>query len=145
MPPSPCRQSPSSGGAEVKVCLPPLPAGEGRGEGRLMRPNLLATLRRELAAAGDSGRAIGAQAYMKSAMPYHGVSSPRMRLVCGSVFTGVDFPTADAWRQAVLSIWRRASHREERYAAIELTGIKRFARFRTMDALSMYEEMIVTG
>ena len=110
-----------------------------------MRPNLLSTLRRELAAAGDPGRAIGAQAYMKSAMPYHGVSSPRMRLVCRSVFADVDFPGADAWRRAVISIWRRASHREERYAAIELTGIKRFARFQTMDALPMYEEMIVTG
>jgi len=85
------------------------------------------------------------QAYMKSAMPYYGVSSPRMRLVCRSVFAGVDFPTADAWRRAVLSIWRRASHREERYAAIALTDIKRFAPFRTMDALPMYEEMIVAG
>jgi len=110
-----------------------------------MRPNLLSTLRRELAAAGDPGRAIGAQDYLKSAMPYHGVSSPRMRLVCRSVFADVDFPGADAWRRAVISIWRRASHREERYAAIELTGIKRFARFQAMDALPMYEEMIVTG
>lgn len=110
-----------------------------------MMPNLLSKLRRELAAAGDPERAIGTQAYMKSAMPYYGVSSPKMRLVCRSVFAGVDFLTADAWRQAVLSIWRRASHREERYAAIELTGIKRFAPFQTMDALPMYEEMIVTG
>jgi 3-methyladenine DNA glycosylase AlkD len=108
-------------------------------------PNLLSTLRRELAAAGDPERAIGTQAYMKSAMPYYGVSSPKMRLVCRSVFAGVDFPSADAWRRAVLSIWRRANHREERYAAIELTGIKRFAPFQTMDALTIYEEMIVTG
>ena len=82
---------------------------------------------------------------MKSVMPYHGVSSPRLRLVCRSVFAGVDFPSAEAWRRAVLSIWRCASHREERYAAIELTEIKRFAPFQTMDALPMYEEMIVTG
>ena len=110
-----------------------------------MMPSLLSTLRRELAAAGDPARAIGMRAYMKSVMPYYGVSSPRMRLVCRSVFAGVDFPTSDAWRQAVLSTWRRASHREERYAAIALTEIKRFAPFQTMDALPMYEEMIVTG
>jgi len=110
-----------------------------------MRPDLLSRLRRELAAAADSARAPLMQAYMKSAMPYHGVSSPKMRLVCRSVFAGVDFPSADAWRRAVLSIWCRASHREERYAAIELTEIKRFAPFQTMNALPMYEEMIVTG
>ncbi len=112
----------------------------------MARPgSLLATLRRELAAAADPARAPLKQAYMKSAMPYHGVSSGRTRLVCRSVFAGVDLPNADAWRRAVLSIWRRASHREERYAAIELTEIKRFAPFQTMDALPMYEEMIVTG
>lgn len=110
-----------------------------------MRPNLLATLRRELAAAADPARAPLMQAYMKSAMPYHGVSSPKMRLVCRTVFAGVDFSSADAWRRAVLSIWRQASHREERYAAIALTEIKRFAPLQTMGALPMYEEMIVTG
>jgi len=106
--------------------------------------SLLANLRRELAADADPARAPLMQAYMKSAMPYHGVSSPRRRLVCRTVFAEVDFPSVDAWRRTVLSIWRRASHREERYAAIELTEIKRFAPFQTMGALPMYEEMIVS-
>jgi len=71
----------------------------------MARPgSLLATLRRELAAAADPARAPLKQAYMKSAMPYHGVSSGRTRLVCRSVFAGVDLPNADAWRRAVLSI-----------------------------------------
>jgi hypothetical protein len=60
-----------------------------------MRPNLLATLRHEFASAADPARAPLMQAYMKSAMPYHGVSSPRMRLVCRRVFAGADFPTAE--------------------------------------------------
>ncbi len=110
-----------------------------------MKADLLSRLRRELAAAADPARALEMQAYMKSAMPYHGVSSPKMRLVCRSVFAGVDFPSGDAWRRAVLSIWKRANYREERYAAIELTEIRRFASFQTMGALPMYEEMIVTG
>jgi 3-methyladenine DNA glycosylase AlkD len=110
-----------------------------------MRPDLLSRLRRELAAAADPARAPLMQAYMKSAMPYHGVSSPKMRLVCRTVFAEVDFPSVDDWRRTVLSIWRRASHREERYAAIELTEIRRFAPFQTRGALPMYEEMIVSG
>jgi len=108
-------------------------------------PDLLHTLRRGLAAAAEPSRAPQMQAYMKSAMPYHGVPATRMRQVCRKIFDGIDFSGAEAWRRAVLSVWKRASHREERYAAIELTEIKRFAPFQTMDALRMYEEMIVTG
>ena len=52
---------------------------------------------------------------------------------------------AAAWRKEVLSIWRKASYREERYAAIELTGVKRYREFQDLEALPMYEEMIVSG
>ena len=45
----------------------------------------------------------------------------------------------------MLGLWRGARFREERYCAIELTGVKRFDRFQDMAALPMYEEMIVTG
>jgi 3-methyladenine DNA glycosylase AlkD len=44
-----------------------------------------------------------------------------------------------------LYLWRNARFREERYAAIALTRQRRFAAYQTMDALPMYEEMIVTG
>jgi 3-methyladenine DNA glycosylase AlkD len=45
----------------------------------------------------------------------------------------------------VLAIWRGATFREERYGAIELSGIRAARPFQTMAALGMYEEMIVTG
>ncbi len=57
----------------------------------------------------------------------------------------MDLPTAAAWRRAVLALWRGARYREERYCAIELTGVRRFDRFQDLAALPMYEEMIVTG
>jgi 3-methyladenine DNA glycosylase AlkD len=85
------------------------------------------------------------QAYMKSKMPYLGVNAVPLRKVCREVFAGVDFPTAAAWRRAVRGLWRRARFREERYCAIELTGVRRFERFQDLAALPMYEEMIVTG
>ena len=47
---------------------------------------LLARLRQELAAAGDPQKAIGQQAYMKSAMPYHGVPTPVARKIFAAVF-----------------------------------------------------------
>lgn len=106
---------------------------------------LLAVLRRGLARAGTRKRAAGARAYMKSAMPFHGVDTETLRAICRAVFAAHPVPDAAAWRKDVLSIWRGARFREERYAAISLTGDRRARAFQTMAALPMYEEMIVTG
>jgi 3-methyladenine DNA glycosylase AlkD len=85
------------------------------------------------------------QAYMKSAMPYLGVPTPALRSSCKKVFAAFPLASAKAWRDGVLSLWRGAEHREERYAAIELAGDCRARAFQTIEALPMYEEMIVTG
>jgi 3-methyladenine DNA glycosylase AlkD len=106
---------------------------------------LARTLRRELERVAEAERAAPMQAYAKSKMPYLGVTAVPLRAVCRQVFASVDFPTAAAWRSAVLGLWRGARFREERYCAIELTGVRRFDRFQDMAALPMYEEMIVTG
>lgn len=111
-----------------------------------MRPSpLAAELRRALEAVAEPSRAPAMQAYMKSTMPYLGVGAVPLRRACREVFAPLDFPTAAAWRRAALALWRGARFREERHAAIELTGAKRFDRFQDTAALPMYEEMIVTG
>jgi 3-methyladenine DNA glycosylase AlkD len=102
-------------------------------------------IRRELRLVAEPGRAEGAQAYMKSEMPFIGIGAVPLRQVCRRVFADAEFPDARAWQQAVLSMWREAKYREERYAAIELTGDKRYRDFQTLDALPMYEEMIIGG
>jgi 3-methyladenine DNA glycosylase AlkD len=95
--------------------------------------------------AADPARAPGMQAYMKSAMPYLGVSTVPMRAVCKKLFAGLDWPDGAAWQRDVLAIWRGARFREERYAAIALTGVRAARGFQHMDALAMYEAMIVEG
>jgi 3-methyladenine DNA glycosylase AlkD len=85
------------------------------------------------------------QAYMKSAMPYFGVSAVPLRAVCKRVLATHLLPDPRSWRRDVLHLWRGARYREERYAAIELTGDKRARAFQTLEALPMYEEIIVTG
>lgn len=82
---------------------------------------------------------------MKSAMPYLGVSAVPLRKVCKAVFAGLAWPDGAAWQADVLTIWRGAEFREERYAAIELTGVRAGRNFQHLDALGMYEEMIVSG
>ena len=104
-----------------------------------------ATLRRELEAVADPTRAPAMQAYMKSSMPYLGVVAPLVRAACRRAFAGHPLPSAAAWQRAVLGLWRNAGFREERYAAIALSGDRRARAFQTPAALRMYEEMIVSG
>jgi 3-methyladenine DNA glycosylase AlkD len=107
--------------------------------------DLAASVRSALKEAADPSRAPGMQAYMKSAMPYLGVSAVPLRQVCKAQFKDLAWPSAETWQCDVLAIWRNAEFREERHAAIELTGVKAARPFHTLAALQMYEEMIVTG
>jgi 3-methyladenine DNA glycosylase AlkD len=106
---------------------------------------LLPKLRKALRQAGDPVRAPIMQAYMKSAMPYHGVPTPLLRQVCRAIFADVRFATALDWQAQVLDLWRNARFREERYAALHLAGDKRGRTFQTPSAVKIYEELIVTG
>jgi len=111
----------------------------------LAKPDLLALLRTELSRAGDPKKTAAMQAYMKSAMPYWGVQTPVQRDITRRLFTANRLETAEEWREACLTIWRAAEYREERYAAIDLTGFKYYREWQTLDTLPMYEEMIVAG
>ncbi len=85
------------------------------------------------------------RAYMKSAMPFLGVQTPGLREACQLVFSAHPLDSFDDWRDTVLALWRDARFREERYAALLLTGERRYRGHQTLDALPLYEELIVTG
>ena len=85
------------------------------------------------------------QAYMKSEMPYLGVTVPLMRRTCKTLFAELTFANRQDWRRQVLQLWRGARFREERYAAITLSGIKSAAAFQIPREMPLYEEIIVTG
>jgi 3-methyladenine DNA glycosylase AlkD len=106
---------------------------------------LLADLRRTLQGLADPDKAGPMQRYMKSAMPYYGVSAVPLRKACKQVFGRHPLQTPKVFEDSVLAIWRSAKRREERYAAIELAGLPRYREFRTLALLPMFEEMIVTG
>ena len=90
-------------------------------------------------------KAPGMQAYMKSEMPYLGVQTPALKTVCRKVFADHPIETQKRWLDTILTIWRNADYREERYAAIRLGEHPAYADFQTLEALSCYEEMIVDG
>jgi 3-methyladenine DNA glycosylase AlkD len=106
---------------------------------------LVREVRAALKAAADPGKATEMQAYMKSAMPYRGVTSPEQKRLWRRLFEAHPLGSAEEWSDVALALWRDATFREERYAAIALTDLRRYATYRTIDALPMIEEMIVTG
>lgn len=106
---------------------------------------LISALRRELAAAANPSDAPQMQAYMKSAMSFYGVKATPLRQIAKIVFAQHPLDNFANWHDTVLALWRGAKYREERYCAIELCGAKQYKSFQTLDAVPLYEEMIVSG
>lgn len=106
---------------------------------------LLTRLRQALQAAADPRKAPTMQAYMKSSMPYHGVPAPLLLQVCRQAFLDLRFSSPAQWQKTVLDLWRPARFREERHAALYLTGDARAAPYQTPAAMKLHEELIVTG
>jgi 3-methyladenine DNA glycosylase AlkD len=106
---------------------------------------LIRALRASLRAEADAARAPRMQAYMKSAMPYWGVPSPAQGRIFRAVFAAHPLADAASWRAAMLTLWRTAERREERYGAIALADERRYRRFEDLAALPVYEEWVVTG
>lgn len=102
-------------------------------------------VREALREAAEPDKAAAMQAYMKSEMPFLGVQAGPRRAALKRVFADHRIASAPEWRREVLELWREADYREERYAAIELTGHRHYRDFQTLYTVPMYEEMIVTG
>jgi 3-methyladenine DNA glycosylase AlkD len=103
---------------------------------------VIEAIRAGLAARANPDKAPDMQAYMKSEMPFLGVQKPARTALAREVFTPLDF---DAWQATVLTLWREATYREERYMALALAGDRRYREHRTMAALPLFDELIVTG
>ena len=106
---------------------------------------LCRALRAGLEERADPAKAPGMQAYMKSEMPYLGVQTPSLRVLCREVFSAHPVDTQARWLDTVLALWRRAQYREERYAAINLAGYRAYRDHQTLESLPTCEEMVVEG
>ena len=98
-----------------------------------------------LRGAADPTRAPQQQRYMKSEMPYLGVTVPQCRRLAGSVFRKHLLSNPEAWEATILALWREATYREERYAAIELLNFPRYADWIAPERVPLMEELILTG
>ena len=110
-------------------------------------PPLVAAVRAALSGAGDPVRAAGQQAYMKSAMPYRGITSPELRALLRPLLADPALAptTRVGWESAVRTVWDDAAYREERYAAIALSGHRAAHSWQDPAALGLYRHLVETG
>lgn len=112
----------------------------------LVTAPLIAALRQGIQRLSDPTRAAQQQAYMKSAMPYAGLTAPVLRQLCRDVFKAHPIDKSAHWYGCARTLWDDARTREERYAAIELLAVKRYRKlWYTPDSLPIYRHMIETG
>ncbi len=107
--------------------------------------DLPALVRATLRAHADPAKAGPMQRYMKSTMPFLGVSAVPLRAEIKPLFDVYRLESPAAWRATVRALWDQATYREERYAALELCGHRYYRAFQDLDALPLYQHLIVTG
>ena len=105
--------------------------------------DLVTMIRRSLREEADPALAPGQQAYMKSSMPFLGVRVPEVRRLTKAAARSSRPADLEDLERAVRELWDEATHREERYAATELTAL-RLAKGR-LEFLPLYEHLAVTG
>ncbi len=106
---------------------------------------LVADLRSRIAEAADPERAPAMQAYMKSAMPFRGVSAVPLRRINRSLLDAHRLTDRRTWERTVRTLWDEAAYREERYAAVALSGHRFYRAFQDADSLDLYRHLVVTG
>ncbi len=112
---------------------------------KAVAPPLADAVRAALAPHADASRAGPMQAYMKSAMPFLGIATPLRRQLVGEAARQLPCADAAALAQAVLHLWRQATHREQRYAALDLLRVPAHSRQLSLALLPVAEELLRTG
>ena len=105
----------------------------------------IGAVRAALAAAGDPERARQQQAYMKSSMPYYGLTAPELRTLLRPLLLEHRFEDRATWEATARRIWDEAGHREERYAALALLRHAAYRTWLDVDLLPLLEHLVRTG
>jgi 3-methyladenine DNA glycosylase AlkD len=105
--------------------------------------DLVAAVRSALRAAADPSLAPGQQAYMKSAMPFLGGRVPEVRRITRRIVRELGVREPGELVAAATELWDGATHREERYAATALLGLRQLRG--DLSLVPLYEHMARIG
>jgi 3-methyladenine DNA glycosylase AlkD len=106
---------------------------------------LAAALRAAFAAHADAAQVGPMQAYMKSAIRFHGIAAPQRRRLMADAVAAHPCRSTRELGQTMVALWRDATHREQRYAAMELARVGPHRSLLDVSLLPLYERMIVEG
>ena len=109
---------------------------------------LVGEIRRGLAGVADPQQARPMRAYLKSTLPMLGVQRPQRAAVLRPLVSGAELADGGRWRATVLALWRDATYREERYAALTVARHRPWWPHLVGDvpaSLGLLDELILTG
>ena len=107
--------------------------------------SLVQAIRAALAAAGDPDRAVAQQRYMKSEMPFRGITSPQLAGLLRPLLASYAPASREEWEATVRLLWDGATHREERYAALALAKHRAARTWRDPALVPLVRHLVVTG
>lgn len=93
----------------------------------------------------DPVRAVGQQRYMKSDMPFHGLTSPELKHALAPILRDVVMVSQEEWLATVDALWSPATHREEWYAAIALARHRPYRPWLGDEAMLLWKRLIREG
>ena len=106
---------------------------------------LIQAITAALAGAQHAERAAAQQAYMKSEMPYFGITTPQLRRLLKPHLATYSPGSRADWQDTVGHLWDHATHRELRYAATGLAAHEAAARWRDPESMDLWRHLIITG
>ena len=104
----------------------------------------MTAIRGAIAAHGDPIRAASQQAYMKSAMPYRGISSPELKALLRPILAE-RIESRGEWEAGVRVLFDEATHREEWYAALALLRHRHYRAWRDREVIPLVRHLIEEG
>ena len=113
----------------------------------MIHRDLVETVRAELARHADPDRAAGQQRYMKSALPYRGLTSPQLTAVLRPILADPGFRMAgrEEWETTIRALWDEVAYREEWYAAIALARYRAYRPWVDSESMPLWRHLVVTG
>ena len=107
---------------------------------------LIEDIHARLAAEADPERAAGQQRYMKSELPYYGVTMPRTVAIGKECFRAHPIEDYEDWRDTVLALFQEAERRELWYVAEQLAEWPAYRAYaQRLESLDLYEVLITGG
>lgn len=107
---------------------------------------LIEELRTSMEQLADEDRAESQRAYMKSDLPYYGIGADDLRAIMREPLKGNRLESFEAWESAIRTLWDRATHREEWYAALAVAQYRWYRDYRLdINALPLFTYLIRKG